>query len=540
MNPYRFELLHLLRRKAVIAVVIVAVLAGAFNYLAIDAAATGETITGAGFAYVDGGAYHVELWAYDVAGDAVPGVRVALEGLATGGPNGSGPLVVDYEGTQTSDAQGRLAFVLPVPPRPSTGALSVFVNATDPELPLASLSGALSGQFELGVGNGSGGPSPSGAALPQSIDGPINLVAQNFYSDQGRELVLWAEPGGRPPTGDRVLTCEVLLNYSPNSTGPPTCADPLSIAEVGPLDAAETFLPEVSPPVVTLPPGEQAGVVTEIVNASGGVEYDSFSGLGCSFGGPGGCYYVPGPYYGGAGPAVEVGPGSPGPSLLGAFATGLGLFVPLMALLLAYWSYARPRLSGTLEPVLARPVTRRGLFLTRYAALTVALGAASIGEVVVLDAGLSAILREPLPAGFLAPLVGGILVSALGFAGVVLLLAHLFRSTGPVLGIGVALLIVFSLFWGEIVAIVALSGGLDLSSSAFGALSLRALLAAPPQYPTVVTGLLSGPSGYFDPGGLFPNEYAAFGITGPVVAVCGTLWVLLPFLGTYWRVVTRD
>jgi ABC-type transport system involved in multi-copper enzyme maturation permease subunit len=537
MNPYRYELLHLLRRKAVIAVIIVAALAGAFNYYTIELAAPGEMITAAGYAYVGGGAYHVELWAYDVAGDPVPGVRASLVVNTD-----SSPPSIDYEGSATSDAQGQLSFVLPIPSPPEGAGLSVNVTSSDPALPLAGFAGALNGEF--GLGNGSG-PAPSPNALPQVIDGPITVVTENFYSTLGRNLVVWAEPGGRAPTGDRVLTCEVLSTnvspyYGPSNQSPAnfsrvsgwvgsTCANSTDEVDLGPLTGPRTILPDVMPSGLTVPPGESAYLLTEIVNASGGVEY-STGPLYPVYPCPGVCVN-PGGF---GSPDVPLGPSSSGPSLLQSFSTDLELFVPLMALVLAYWSYARPRLSGMLEPVLARPLTRRGLFLTRYAALAIALGSAALGEVLLLDAGLSAILGEPLPAEFLAPLVGGILVAALGFAGLILLSAHAFRSTGPVLGIGIALLIVFSLFWPVIVAITGSAGGLDLDSSAFLAYSLRAGLAAPPQFPAMVTGILSGTSNGFS------VTYASAGVTAPVLALAGAMWVLLPFLLTYWRVVTRD
>ncbi|MGA8604146.1 MAG: ABC transporter permease subunit [Thermoplasmata archaeon] len=516
MNPYRHEFQHLLRSKAVIAVVIIGVVAGTFGYLAVSNAVGQVSISGAGFWYYLGGEYHVELWAFDNAGTAVSGVRVDLN-LTTPFNFTVVPPTVLLNETLTSDANGRVQFVFPLP----SGNYSASVTAKYPAVSGASTNGALSSGF--GLLN-----SPIGTLNP--IGSPLNVVADTFYSDLSDYLLIWEGPNGTLPSGDQALSCSFVTSYSNYSTPFPTnCTGQSGVSTqvLGSVSAFRTVLPIPATPSTSLTFPQVFLQFIEITNSTGAVIYSSAGGLGgyCS----GVCI----------GPSL---PGSqtPGPGILSSFATELSFFLPLIALLVTYWSYARPRLTGTLEPVLVRPVTRRGIFLVRYGTVALALLIATIAEVLLLDLGVSVVLREPLPLSFLAPLVGGLATAAIGFAGLIFLSAHTFRSTGPVLALGIALLLVFSLFWGFVVLLVLFAFGFEtnpqLYTSAIRDIGLRSQLLAPPQFPSITTGLLTGSSN----SGIVAGSYADAGITALVVGVAAALWIAVPFLLTHWRVVTRD
>ena len=512
MNPYRHDFQHLIRSKAVIAVVIVTVIAGAVGYLAIASAANTVTLSGAGFWYHSGNAYHVDLWAFDVAGNPVSGVHVDLNVSMVS--NGTVPQVtVLFNVTESSDAQGRVQFAVPV----AAGVYAASITTAYPLEPSASITGALDAGFEL---------TDAGSGISVPIDTPVNDVNENYYSVADRYLVVWAGPNGTLPAGDRAVQCYFVFtstNYStpfPNNCTGQSGATTLSL---GSLLEYGTFLPIPATPSISVSFPQVLLQFIEIVNSTGGVLSSSSSGTTC---------------YGFCSPvgAGISGGGSPGPSILSFFATELSFFLPLMALLLTYWSYARPRLTGSLEPVLARPVTRRGLFMVRYGTVALALFGATVAEVLILDLGVTVILREPLPAGYLAPLVGGLAVAAIGFAGLIFLAAHTLRSTGPVLALGITLLLLFSLFWDDLVAVVGLATGVVFNPTAFSDLILRSQLLAPPQFPNVVTGSLTGLTTF---GGL-GSGYAAAGVTVGVIGLAAGLWILVPLLLTYWRVVTRD
>src|SRR5207245_445198 len=73
------------------------------------------------------------------------------------------------------------------------------------------------------------------------------------------------------------------------------------------------------------------------------------------------------------------------------FSTILSFFMPLAAILGAYSSYGKDRLTGVLESILARPISRRGLAISRFLSTLTALAVAAI-----LSVGLLALLLTPL------------------------------------------------------------------------------------------------------------------------------------------------
>lgn len=519
MNPYTFELRQLLRSRTVISVVIVAVLAGTVGYLSIATSASSITITGSGFWFYSGGAYHVDLWAVDSAGRPVNGVTITLnasvqpqfpsnDSVQPQIPSENDSVV--YLGMQTTGAAGEAAFTLPLSP----GSYAVSVSARYPAVSGASLSGALSGEFELSNGKGS-----TSSALGSSV----LQVTENFYSSRTDYLVVWEGTGGAPPSGEKVVACSFVYTYSNFSSAPPSNCTGQSLRSyqvLGTLSGYLTTVPEPQFPAVSVNYPQVYANYIEVVNSSGSVlettsvAGECFAGVSCSFGSISG----------------------PGPGILGGYASDLGLFLPLMALLMAYWTYARPRLTGTFDPVLARPITREGLFFVRYGTLALVLSLAAVAEVLLLDLGVSVVLREPLPLSFLAPLVGALIVAGVGFAGIIYLSAHTFRSTGPVLALGIVFLLVFSLFWLDIIAVVALAstGGL-LSSQAEGILFTSQLLA-PPQFPALVVGILTGTTEFgVSSGGVGTGTPAAV-----VAGLAGVLWLALPFVAVYWMAVHRD
>ncbi len=539
MNPYRHEFQHYLRSKAVIAVAIVGMIAGALAFLAVFAAVGGVTISGSGFWYYSDGTYHIDLWTFDNAGNPTDGVRVdlnlsILEFNGTGPPRFNGtiprPTVLLHE-TLTSDSQGRVRFALPAPP----GNYSASVSATYPAVPGSSTGGALESGFELTA-------TPSELLNP--IGDPFNPVADTFYNVQSDDLLVWGAPGGGVPVGDRAVACSfatTVVNFpGPAPTSfPSNCTGEAGVSTVilGTVSEYRTTLP--LPPLPPTPPVSPNGTqivdqFLEIENSTGAVLYSTSVGSSCGSGGS--VCVAPSGFAGGYSPESE----SPGPSVISSFAVELSLLLPLMALLVTYWSYARPRLTGTLEPVLVRPVTRNGIFLVRYGVVGCVLLVAALAEVLLFDLGVTVVLREPLPASFLGPLVGGLAVAGVGFAGLVFLSAHAFRSTGPVLAVGIGWLLTLSLFFGELLdlALYFVSGGTGavLNPGTSGDVLVRAQLFAPPQIPNVVIGLLTGFSNLGAPSG----SWASAGISPAITGLAAAVWLVVPFLITYRCVTRRD
>lgn len=509
MNPYAHELRHLLRTKTVIAVAVVAVLAGTLGYLTIESSTSELAVTGAGFWYYSAAAYHVDLWAFDPAGTPVSGVTVTLNVSEPPAYPYSSPSDVVYLGRETTGTTGEVEFTVPLPP----GEYSVVVSARYAAVPGALMEGEFTSGFAF-----TNQTSPTA----QFLGDPLNVVTENFYSTKQDYLVVWGSSGGVAPSGDRVVACSFVYTQGNFSTPFPANCSGEALDSYQVLGSLTSYLttvpiPQFSSPAVSFPQIFLSFV--EVVNATGAVVYSAGAGGIC---------------VGGAACTIS-GSADPGPSILGSFATDLSLFLPLMALMMAYWTYARPRLTGTFEPILARPVSRKGLFLVRYGTLALLLAAAAAAEVLLLDLGLSLILREPLPGSFAAPLVGSLVVAGVGFAGLVYLSSHAFRSTGPVLGLGIALLLVFSLFWLELVALVTLAATGGLFSGQFEGILFTSQLFAPPQFPSLVVELLTGSPELGVSGGSITGTTAAI-----VAGIAGALWLAVPLLVSYERAIHRD
>lgn len=221
--------------------------------------------------------------------------------------------------------------------------------------------------------------------------------------------------------------------------------------------------------------------------------------------------------------------------LASSFLSGvLGVFVPLMAILGAYSVYARDRVSGILESVLVRPVTRRGLLLSRFISVLLAVSVAVVLTIIVVDAIIWVKLGGSLDADFILSSWAALCVEAGAFIGIMFLLSQFTKSTGALIGIGVGLFLVLDFLWGLILFLA-----LSLSGSTFGsadALKLQTLLDFfnPSQYLGLVhilqTGNISG----------VPVSVTQYGVTALTVAADGLAWILLPVCLALWVVSKRD
>ncbi len=507
MNVYRHELRYRVRSRTSVAVAIVVGLTLALGYAGIYGAESQVAISASGFEYYSAGAFHVDLWVVDVIGDPVAGVQVNLVVTPTTNettfPPPPPPPALFNE-TLVSNATGQVAFDVLLAP----GQYDATFHSTYPARPLTQLTGELFGATVLDSAPG---------GVPTPLLSPLVTVATGYYVESARLLAVWGGPNGSSPVGDSVVACGAVLDFF--QPGPQNCSGLATTPPVA-LTGYRTLLPL---PTVALPPvgqDQQAYLLLEIVNATGAVLFVTQE------------FFPATPE-----PSIVSSNSGPGPGLLGAFAADLALLVALAAFLIVYWSYARPRLSGTVEMVLVRPVTREGLFLTRYLAMAIVLAAAGAATVLLFDLGVTELLAQPLPPAFVAALFGSFLAAGMGFAGITFLAAHAFRSSRGVLALGIGLLLVCSLFWNILVALVAYFAGLSAANATAAAeLVARSQLLAPPQFPAIVSGLLTEGEVY----GIGSASYAGAGVTAAWVVAAALAWIVGTFVLTYWRVHTRD
>jgi len=215
------------------------------------------------------------------------------------------------------------------------------------------------------------------------------------------------------------------------------------------------------------------------------------------------------------------------------FAGTFGLLVPLMVILGSYSSYGRDRVSGVLESILSKPVTRRGLALSRYLSTILAMSFATLVAVASVDLILGYYFSGAyLDPEFLLATFGALFVEIAAFAGLTFLFAHLVRSSGLLIGLSIGLLLLFEFFWSLIAYVLMVVANTPSGSTAALHLEIGSYFFSPTEFTTLVYTSLTHK---------FltnPVSPASLGIDPASLIVTGILWVTLP-LFAYLRLATK-
>ncbi len=216
------------------------------------------------------------------------------------------------------------------------------------------------------------------------------------------------------------------------------------------------------------------------------------------------------------------------------FSGVLGFFIPLMTIIGSYSSYGKDRLTGVLESVLARPVTKRGLATSRFLSTVLSFSLASAAAVGVVDLILNSVGGSFLDQTYVLGIIGGLAVEVAAFTGLIFLLSHLLKSTGALLGVSIVLFLVLDFFWSLIIFLLtALLGGTPGSAVALQATFLS-YYANPAQFLSLINVyILQSSSGIL-------LQASSYGVTLPAVIFDGILWSVVPFLAFLYLAVKRD
>ncbi|WP_449463366.1 ABC transporter permease subunit [Tardisphaera miroshnichenkoae] len=118
-------------------------------------------------------------------------------------------------------------------------------------------------------------------------------------------------------------------------------------------------------------------------------------------------------------------------------------FFPIMAFYLVYAMFVSPRSAGALEFLLARPVTKAGIFLSRYLAGFLTLITSAGVAALALGLTISPILGQPPNFTDVGILFAALASELATFYSLSYLVGVLVRRNGAFLGISIALFIVF-------------------------------------------------------------------------------------------------
>ncbi len=216
------------------------------------------------------------------------------------------------------------------------------------------------------------------------------------------------------------------------------------------------------------------------------------------------------------------------------FSTILSFFMPLVAIIGSYTSYGKDRLTGVLESVLARPVSRRGLAISRFLSTMAAISIAAVASVGVVDLILNSVTGTFLPRDFALAIIAALLVEVAAFTGLVFLFSHIVKSTGALLGIMIGLFVVLDFFWGLIIFLVTSLMGGTLGSEVSIQATILSYFANPAQFITLVNAYV------FQSNSGIPIQTSNFGLTLPALVLDGVLWAVVPFAIFLYLAIKRD
>jgi ABC-type transport system involved in multi-copper enzyme maturation permease subunit len=486
LAAYLRDLRHSLGARTTIAVALLLAIAGAATFTNVQESGNPFPVEASALYYYESGAYHLSVWTYDAGGNPLSDVRADVGGYTLGPTNSSiGPFPV------STDRDGELSVAIPGPDGPGVNLTFYFLSLGNFPSLTPDWYGFLQAGAYLTLGN----------LTPGMVYG-VNMlrdVGANFYSSAAQVMAFEEGTNGSLPTAYHLEVCwtwRLPYPFPPgNCTGLPT-------QNLGPLTGVWTHfqLPSF--------PANATFAVTQLVNSTGGIV--ATLGLQLFPTGVGG---------------AQAGAGPPGTSILSIFGPEESFFLALVGLLGSYWIYAGPRLSGTVEPVLARPVTRRGLLLERFAAVAILVSLAALVNTLLLDGIASRLLGEPLPASLVGPLIAAGIAAGLGLAALIFVASHVVRSPGTTIAVGF-LLVVVSLFWTGLVSSVLPTLRPGLTPLEQNLIVIRSQYLLPTQFPEFAA----------EPG----NEMALGGLGVGEVALVATAWITIPLTVAYHRAVTRD
>ncbi len=482
-----YEISQDLRQRSVVALVLVLMMLGLGVVVQLPAPLSSEQNFYSSIYYFESSSVHFEFYAFDQLGHPINGVPFS-ETITS--QTNSTPLA--KIGGETN-ASGLLVLSATLPPAQYNVQLRAGPQGTQD-----NFFASKGGDFGVTIY-----PSPPGVVNP--LGSPIvdPIVIGSFYSQSPGLNVFFPGPNGTAPPDYQVYFTTIQV-----ASGAPIVPIPeSSMRFLGVLDSPH----EVFPISISLNSNESSGVNIQL-------EIFSMYGKLLSLDANTSVASLPSTTRSSAGVAA-----------LSYGSAQLILFVPLIALLLAFAVYARPRITGTLESVLVLPVTPMGLAVSRYLAVMMALAIGLVLNIALIDFLSWHLTGQMVGLPFAVEVWVGLFVPAEAFAGMVFLLSQASRSTVWVLGGWMALYGLFSTFWYLILDVIGNTFGFT-AGEGFGMVRFlyEATFANPMWFLYLMSDYLSGSLSGAGAGSVSPSTY---GISLITVVLDGTGWVILPLLG---------
>jgi ABC-2 type transport system permease protein len=229
-------------------------------------------------------------------------------------------------------------------------------------------------------------------------------------------------------------------------------------------------------------------------------------------------------------------------TVLAFFAGIFGLFIPLVAILGAYNSYGKDRTSGVLESVLAQPISRRDLSISRFVSTFVAMAIATSIAMGVVDGIYHYYTGAFFDPTLLLISAAAFFVELASFTAIMMLFSRIIRSSGLLVGLGIGLFLLFGLFWSLIIDLVELA--LNPHNVNFTQITIIGEFTDPSSFvalvDTYVTHSLSGGGIFGIVGFSLPISPSNYGITVFSLVATAVLWIAIPLAAFLYLSIKKD
>jgi ABC-2 type transport system permease protein len=480
--------------------------------------------------YDSGGSYHFLALAWNANGQPVSGVsfQVNLTQSEATGSTINCPSATSYSATGATNANGVANFSLSAPISPNYSACVVFTQANGLSMPLGPFpSPYVSGQ--IGV---SSSLVPPGQIVSLGYGGPVQIVNTGSFS-QGF-IAAWAGSYGAAPTNYTVYY-QFINNTQTLCTGQ-SCTETINFTANGSQSSMQ-YLATMTGYIQNLPlPPIPANINASTSSIAIGMFYPNGTAVATI------ASYLTQQFYAQSG-LVSV--STADAIVLGFFQGIFGLFIPLIAILGSYNSYGKDRVSGVLESVLAQPVSRRGLSLSRFVSSFVAMAIAISIAMGVVDAIFYYYTHTFFDANLLLISAGAFFVELAAFIALMMFFSRILKSSGALVGLGIGLFLLFALFWSLIVDILAF---VVFPQAGFGTQAYNQIIVAgeflnPAEFVSLVDAyVLHSLSAGGLVGGGFGSQIspADYGITIFSLVAAALLWIGVPLAAFLYLAIKRD
>ena len=505
-SPLLYDFKRTLTSKSVIITIVVLILISLAVIPNITSAQTGFVNNGnqtpALAVYYENNSYHFIMYASNQFGQGVSGFTADL--------NLTSPAGQLYTGSGTTNSSGYSTFSITAPQNANYTVSSTIVlpGGTQTE-------GFGSSTPFLQYDNGTQSPVPAGDVVSLFRGLGVSAVTDSSNSSRSDLSVFYVAPYGQIPTNYAVYYKLVNITNSGVVSFGNTLYNESQMQLLGTLGSYVTTFP---PPPVPSGYGKGSYFVFEFFYPNATV--------------------IPGqqtqPFfidqlYAPAPPPLQT------TNLVSIFfAEIFAIFIPLVAIIGSYNSYGKDRVTGVLESVLSRPVTRRGLSISRYLSTFAGMAVAIVIAIAALDGIVYYFGHTFVDSTILLASTGAFLVDLAAFVGIMMFLAHLVKSSGALIGIGIGLFIVLDFFWTLIILGITQVMHIGIGTPGYNQIVVGMQFANPAQFISIVLTYLTG-SGSF--GFITPAQY---GITIPTIIAAAALWIAVPFAIYLYLATKRD